>query len=200
MNDECKLEVGKSYPAVLRDVIWEYDHVRSVYKVKFKYLVYLSPTETVEVEDVFYWWSCPRYRGNTMNKILRISEIYDIRLTDRDYRNEIAFSNAFKWLIDTRVEISPYRYKGKKYKVVCSERNNCGRIQQLWSCLKENGVDNSSYRFKHNDEKREQELKTVDGVSNEERKLLIEQAIKKLNESMRKIRKQVIEEHGGYNN
>ena len=73
--EECKLEVGKSYPAILKDVIWEYDYLRNVYKVKFKYLVYLSPVETKEVEDVFYWWDCPRYRRNTIDKVLRISEL-----------------------------------------------------------------------------------------------------------------------------
>ena len=198
--EECKLEVGKSYPAVLKDVIWEYDYLRNVYKVKFKYLVYLSPVETKEVEDVFYWWDCPRYRRNTIDKVLRISEVYDIRLSDKDYRNEIAFSNAFKWLIDTRVEISPYRYKGKKYKVVCSERNNWARIQELWNYLKGNDADNSLYRFEYSDEKNEQVLKKFDEDTKENHKQLIEQALRMLDESMKKIRKQELEKYRNCNN
>lgn len=201
MKEESKLEVGKSYPAVLKDVIWEYDYVRNVYKVKFEYLVYLSLTEKIKVEDVFYWWDCPRYRRNTIDKVLRISEVYDIRLSDKDYRNEIAFSNAFKWLIDTRVEISPYRYKEKKYKVVCSERNNWARIRELWNYLKGNDADNSLYRFEHSDEKNEQVLKKFDEDTKENRKQLIEQALRMLDESMKKeIRKQELEKYRSCNN
>ncbi len=137
MEEEFKLEVGKVYPAILKDVIWEYDPIRNVYVVKFKYTVYLKATETVAVNDIFYWWNCPRYRSNTLNKILKISELYDIKLSEKDYRNEIAFTNVFKWLIDTRVVISPYRYKGKKYKVVCTERNKWSTVEELWDYLKE---------------------------------------------------------------
>ncbi|MBE6159128.1 MAG: hypothetical protein E7159_04825 [Firmicutes bacterium] len=136
--EETKLKIGKMYVAVLKDVIWEYDHIRNIYVVKFKYIVYLSPTETREVEDVFYWWDSPRYRANTINKMIKISQMYDIRLNDKDYKSEFAFAGAFKWLIDTRVVISPYRYRGIKYKVVCTERNNWEDTISLWNYMKKN--------------------------------------------------------------
>ncbi len=135
MEYKKELEIGKSYAAVLKDVVWEYDHIRSVYVVKFKYLLYLAPTETKEVEDFIYWWDCPNYRINTTNKIEKLSQIYNLNLDLRYYRNVVVFTSAFKWLVDTKVVITPYRYKGIKYKVICTER--CGEIKvnRLWHAM-----------------------------------------------------------------
>lgn len=147
MKEESKLEIRKSYPAVLIDVTFEYDAIRDVYKVRFKYRVYLSTSEWIEVFDDFYWWNCANYKKYTLDKIIRVMEAYNLRLLPKDYRNEIVFTKAFKWLIGTRVEISPYRYKGKRYKIVCTERSNEHRIDILWKCLRQDDVDNFLYRL-----------------------------------------------------
>ena len=78
------LEVGKSYPAVLTDVTSEHDEVRQVYVTKFTYKVYLSATETEEVEDIFYWWDCNRFKRNTLDKIYRITSSYNLVLMYKD--------------------------------------------------------------------------------------------------------------------
>lgn len=144
------LEVGKSYPAVLTDVTSEHDEVRQVYVTKFTYKVYLSATETEEVEDIFYWWDCNRFKRNTLDKIYRITSSYNLVLMYKDYRNEMAFANAFKWLVGTRVELSPYRYKGIRYKVVSTERKDLYRVDKLWKCMLNNNLEGFEKRFKQN--------------------------------------------------
>lgn len=148
MGEDCKLEVGKSYPAILTDATSEHDEVRQVYVTKFTYKVYLSATETEKVEDIFYWWDCDRYKRNTLNKVYRVTDAYNLMLMYKDYRNEMAFANAFKWLEGTRVELLPYRYKGIRYKVVTTERKDSYRVSRLWECMLNNNLDGFEKHFK----------------------------------------------------
>lgn len=145
---ESNLLVGKSYPAVLVGVTSERDEVRKVYVVKFTYRVYLSTTQTVEVEDVFYLWDCPSFKRNTLEKIYRVMGAYNLALIPKDYRNEIVFANACKWLVGTRVELSPYRYKGIRYKVVTTERNDFYRVNKLWKCLLNDNLEDFEKQLK----------------------------------------------------
>lgn len=157
MGEDCKLEVGKSYPAILTDVTSEHDEVRQVYVTKFTYKVYLSATETEKVEDIFYWWDCDRYKRNTLNKVYRVTGAYNLVLMYKDYRNEMAFANAFKWLEGTRVELLPYRYKGIRYKVVTTERKDSYRVSRLWECMLNNNLKDFEKKLK----KTEDYFKTI---------------------------------------
>lgn len=140
-ENKSLLEVGKTYPAVLIGVTSEYDDIRGVYKTVFKYRVYLLPKKIEEVVDDFYWWNCPSFKRNTIEKIYRVMSVYNLVLIPRDYRNETVFANTCNWLIGTRVELSPYRYKGIRYKILCTERNNVYRTDKLWKCMLENNLD-----------------------------------------------------------
>ena len=159
MGEESKLEVGKSYPGVLIDITSENDEIRGVYKARFKYRVYLSTSEWVEVFDDFYWWNCTSYKRYTLEKVTRVMGAYNLVLIPKDYRNEIVFTKTCKWLIGTRVEITPYRYKGKRYKVVCTERNNQSRIGVLWDCLREDDVNNFLCRLEQDEKEYNEALK-----------------------------------------
>lgn len=147
-ENKNNLEVGKSYPAILTDVTSEYDGVRKVYVVKFTYRVYLSATQTIVVEDIFYLWNCPDFKRNTLEKMERVLSAYNLVLIPKDYRNELAFVNACRWLVGTRVELSPYRYKGIRYKVVSTERKDLYRVDKLWKCMLNNNLEGFENRFK----------------------------------------------------
>jgi hypothetical protein len=134
------LEVGKSYPAVLIDVRIVHDSIKDAYAVEFVYKAYLSLEQTETVIDTLYWWDLPNFKNFTIRDINKLMEVYNLNLIPKDYRNEISFVNACKWLIGTRVELSPYRYKNIRYKIVSTERNNHKKINFLWKCLSNNNL------------------------------------------------------------
>lgn len=145
-----KIIKGQSYPGVLEDVVPEYDYIRKVYVVKFFYKVYLSPSQTEEVEDYFYMWDKQKYRRFTFERLNKMLDAYNLKLISKDYRNEITIANACKWLVGTKVEIKQYRYKGARYKVVSTERNDEYRINCLWECMLRNDLHGFQIFFCNN--------------------------------------------------
>lgn len=142
----------KSYPAVLLDVVTEHDPIRKVYVVKFIYKVYFSATQTKEVVDNFYLWDRSKYRRVALERLHKVLDVYNLKLLYKDYRNETSIANACKWLVDTKVEIQQYSYKGNRYKVLSSERNDSRRIDCLWECMLKNDLDSFPECLKSTDE------------------------------------------------
>lgn len=131
------LDSKKTYPGVLVKVISDYDYVREVNVVRFVYKVYLDKFQTIEVMENIYFWDNPRCRMGSMKKLNRILESYNLELLPKDYRNELSLVNSLKWLVGTRVEIKKYNYKGIKFRVIYTERNNAFRVNNLWMQIKE---------------------------------------------------------------
>ena len=147
-SEILNIKKGQSYPAVLKYVSSEYDPLRKVYSVIFVYELYISSTQSKVVYDFFYLWNNKTYRNNTINRLIRTLEAYNLSLTGRDYRNEQSITLACSWLIGTRVELVPYIYKGVKYKVVSSERKDYFRSQILWNCLNDECLNEFGERIK----------------------------------------------------
>lgn len=147
-----EMENGKSYPSVLKDVISEYDPIRKVYVVKFIYKIYFNATQTKEVVDNFYLWDRSKYRRTALERLDKVLNAYNLSLIYKDYRNETSITNACKWLVDTKVEIQQYSYKGNRYKVLSSERNDSRRIDCLWECMLKNDLDSFPECLKSTDE------------------------------------------------
>ena len=147
-----KMVNGKSYPAVLIDVISEYDPIIKAYVVRFIYKVYLSASQTEEVVENFYMWDYHRYKGFTFERLDKVLSAYNLNLIYKDYRNEMKIVNACKWLVGTLVEIKQYRYKGVKYKVLSTERNEPYRIELLWKCMLKNDLGSFPEILKSEDE------------------------------------------------
>lgn len=161
--DEKKvLEKGKSYPAVLEKVEPWHDDIRGTYAVGFVYKVYLDNSKTVEVVDNYYFWDSPGYRNNTIGKLTKTASAYNLLLIYKDYRNEVSITNAFSWLVGTRVELSSYRYKGTRYKVISTERKDSYRVNILWECLRENNIDGFEEELKRDEEERVKLMKQME--------------------------------------
>lgn len=139
--ESVEMANGKSYPSVLTDVVSEYDYIRKVYVVSFIYKVYLNASQTKEVVDNFYMWDHPTYKRVSLERLDKLLDAYNLKLIYKDYRNEMTITNACKWLVGTKVEIQQYRYKGIKYKVLSTERNQTYRVSCLWECMLKNDLD-----------------------------------------------------------
>lgn len=118
-----KLENGKTYAAVLINIIAGYDPIKEIATADFIYKAYINPWKTVEVKDSLKFYRCSTYFKGTRRKIERLLDKYNHQILDRDYRNEFAFVNACKCLIGTKVELKPFNYMGEqKYNILATER------------------------------------------------------------------------------
>lgn len=136
-RDKIIVEIvkGQSYPGILKDIVIEYDYIKKVNTIKFKYDVYLNPTKIIQVENVFNLWDKNSFREMSVSRIQSELSKYGVNLHYNECENLNTVVNASKWLVGTKVEIQQYKYNGIKYKVTKTGRMDSSRIDVLWRCM-----------------------------------------------------------------
>lgn len=140
---------GVSYPAILTDVKLEYDKEKGVAVLIFRYRIYINYSHVKEVEKNFYLYDKNLiYRNRTREKLDKYLELYNLKLTNKDYRVNLSLYDACKWLVGTSVEIKQRNYKGeKRYTLINTERKDFVQINCLWNSMLNDWLDiPSEYR------------------------------------------------------